>query len=335
MPALIGWAAVAAAFLLQPSGPLALAAILAVIVVCSFGVMNRADALARRLGEPVGTLVLTFSITAIEIILVVSVLLGENPNPTVARDSTFSATMLLLNLVMGLALLLGGLRHRALKINAAGVSQYLVMLLVVGGLAFVLPSLLDAPPSPALQLIIAVLMLAAYGFFLYRQLGANRPDFAEEAGAAPEKTDEPILRNALWLVATIAPIAILGQFMTPLFHEVLPRPELAGLLIAIVILLPETFTTLSAGWNGQGQRVMNLTQGALVSVVGATVPIVLLVSVATGRAVDFQLSGGELALLGMTLGLATITAAGGRRVTAVHGLGHLAIFAMYAMVLLN
>lgn len=330
MPALIGWAAVFAAFLLQPSGPLALAAILTVIVICSFGVMNRANAVARRLGEPFGALVLTFAITTIEIILVASVFLGDEPAPTVARDSTFSASMLLLNLVMGAAFLIGGLRHRALSINHAGVSQYLVMLLVIGGTAFVLPVMLDSPPGPALQAVIAVTMIATYGFFLYRQLGANRADFAE---SDPEPTtDEPILSNTLWLIATMAPIAVLGQFMTPMFNDLLPRPELAGLLIAIVILLPETFTTLSAGWSGQGQRVANLTQGALVSVVGATVPIVLLLSAGTGREADFVLSGAELTLLGMTLGLATLTATA-RKVSALHGAGHLTVFAMYVMVL--
>ncbi|MDR7330831.1 calcium:proton antiporter [Corynebacterium guangdongense] len=330
MPALLGWAAVLAALLLQPSGPVALAAILTVIVLCSFGVMQRANALARRLGEPYGALVLTFAITAIEIILVASVFLGDQPNPGVARDSTFSASMLLLNLVMGAAFLIGGLRHRRLAINGAGVSQYLVMLLVVGGAAFALPVLLAAPPSRAMQTAIAVLMLLTYGVFLHRQLGANRADFAD---ASPETaTDEPALPNAVWLIATIAPIVVLGQVMTPMFTELLPRPELAGLLIAVVILLPETFTTLSAGWSGQGQRVANLTLGALVSVVGVTVPVVLLLAAATGREADFVLSGAELTLLGMTLGLSTLTATA-RQATALHGVGHLAVFAMYVMVL--
>ncbi len=331
MPALLCWAAVLATFLRQPSGPVALTLILAVIVVCSFGVLQRANALARRLGEPFGALVLTFAVTAIEIILVASVFLGDQPNPGVARDSTFSASMLLLNLVMGLAFLVGGFRHRFLPVNGAGVSQYLVMLLVIGGAAFVLPVLLTVPPSRTVQAVIAVLMLLSYGVFLHRQLGANRADFAD-ASPGPA-TDEPILPNTVWLFATITPIVVLGQTMTPMFTELLPRPELAGLLIAVVILLPETFTTLSAGWSGQGQRVANLTMGALVSVVGATVPVVLLLAAATGREANFVLGGAELTLLGMTLGLSTLTATA-RQATALHGVGHLTVFAMYVMVLM-
>ena len=134
--------------------------------------------------------------------------------------------------------------------------------------------------------------------------------------------------NFAWLVVTLLPIVLLSHAVSPLLDEAVPHTALAGLVIAAIALLPETFTTFNAGWKGQLQRTSNLTHGALVSVVGLSVPTVLLIGALTGQTVVLGADPADLALLGLTMGLSIAVLAGGRA-TAIHGLGHLLIFAMY------
>ena len=146
---MLGWGSFVLLLALGPllSGPLptimlwlALAVIVAVIAVCAFGVVIEAEHMAHRLGDPYGTLVLTLSIAAIEVILIAAVMLGPGEHQTIARDSVMAVSMIILNLVIGLCLLVGGLRHGGLRHNRVGTSAYLTMLIVLSVLAFGLPA---------------------------------------------------------------------------------------------------------------------------------------------------------------------------------------------------
>src|SRR5690606_38996103 len=146
---LLGWAAVAGLALtgdlLAPPvpGPLlvgALAVVVAVILVCAFGVVHEAEHLARRLGGPYGSLVLTLSIVAIEVVLTPPVMVGPRGPPPIGRDSVMAVSMVGLAAAVGLCLLVGGLRHGGLTPNRAGTSAYLAMLVVLVSLAFALPA---------------------------------------------------------------------------------------------------------------------------------------------------------------------------------------------------
>ncbi|WP_338027698.1 hypothetical protein [Brachybacterium avium] len=157
---LLGWAAVGA---MTPAAPLLdgalsplvlallLVAIVVVIVVAAGGVVQQAEALARRLGDPYGTLVLTLSIVVIEVVLIAAVMLGPGEHATIARDSVMAVSMIIMNLVLGLCLLVAGLRHGALPLQRVGTSAYLVMLVALAALAFALPATLGpaaaTPPS--------------------------------------------------------------------------------------------------------------------------------------------------------------------------------------------
>src|SRR5699024_10700748 len=121
---------------------LVLAAIVAVIIVCSGGVVTQAEHLAHRLGDPYGYLVLTLSIVAIEVILISAVMLGPSDHQTIARDSVMATVMIVLNLVIGLALIVGGMRHDNLRVNRTGISTYLSMLVVLIATAFAVPAVI-------------------------------------------------------------------------------------------------------------------------------------------------------------------------------------------------
>jgi Ca2+:H+ antiporter len=74
----------------------ALIVIIAVILICAFGVVTEAEHLANRLGDPYGSLVLTISICLIEVILIAAVLLGPGDHATIARDSVMAVSMIIL-----------------------------------------------------------------------------------------------------------------------------------------------------------------------------------------------------------------------------------------------
>jgi Ca2+:H+ antiporter len=199
----LGWGSFAAVLIAHPlftaPAPAAvlvvgLVAIVAVILVCAFGVVKQAEALAHRLGDPYGSLVLTLSIVLIEVILISAVMLGPGEHQTIARDSVMAVAMIIMNLVIGLALLVGGMRHRGLQHNRTGTSAYLAMLVLLVTLAFGLPAFIgvDGSYTVAQEIPVVVLTLGVYAFFLVRQMGAQAADFTEvgtvEAGAVEPGT---------------------------------------------------------------------------------------------------------------------------------------------------
>ncbi|MFF7293284.1 calcium:proton antiporter [Microbacterium sp. NPDC008134] len=363
----LGWGAYVLVLLAHPllaapvAAPLlivALGVIIGVILVCAFGVVKQAEALAHRLGDPYGSLVLTLSIVLIEVILISAVMLGPGEHATIARDSVMAVSMIILNLVIGLALLLGGLRHRGMAHNRTGTSAYLAMLVVLVALAFALPALIGRDGSYTLgqEIPIVILTLGIYAFFLFRQMGAQAGDFTEVDERLRRRTDaadasprtgiretlavhrtEVLVRLAL-LVVTVVPIVLLSHDMAALLDDGLGRlgapAALAGVLIAAIVFLPESLTAVRAALGGEAQRVVNLCHGALVSTVGLTIPAVLIIGMLTGQTVVLAESPANLLMLGVTL-LLSVTTFAAKRVTAMHGAAHLAVFAVYVIVLFS
>ncbi|MGP9706634.1 MULTISPECIES: calcium:proton antiporter [unclassified Brachybacterium] len=251
----LGWAAVGALSLAGPllAAPLpspvlalVLAAIIAVIVVAAGGVVHQAEALARRLGDPYGTLVLTLSIVVIEVVLIAAVMLGPGEHAVIARDSVMAVSMIIMNLALGLCLLVGGLRHGSLATHRVGTSAYLVMLTALAALAFALPATISesggyAPPQ---ALVVGGLTVAVYAFFLWRQMGAQAGEFQEieravgSAAAAEPVTDANPTTATRTTAATTRTARTTGNRTA--LREVLSlhREELlarAALLIATVL----------------------------------------------------------------------------------------------------
>lgn len=367
----VGWGAFVALLfvgpLLEPPVPswlliLSLVLIVGVILLCAFGVVHEAEHLARRLGDPYGSLVLTLSIVLIEVVLISAVMLGPGEHTTIARDSVMAVSMIILNAVVGLALLVGGIKNGDLRHNRTGTSSYLALLIVLAALAFALPALIGEQGSytPGQAIPIILLAIALYAFFLVRQMGAQAGDFREvdqAIGGASEAANsknadaerhsirsiiaehrtEVLLRVAL-LVVTVLPIVLLSHDMAKLLDDGLGRVgapvALSGILIAMIVFLPESITSVRAALQGEMQRVNNLCHGALVSTVGLTIPAVLVIGLITGQTVILGESPANLLLLGVTLLLSVATFAA-KKVTAVHGAAHLVLFAVYGIVVFS
>ncbi|MDA3628227.1 calcium:proton antiporter [Saccharopolyspora sp. WRP15-2] len=363
----LGWGAFVAVLTAEPvlsahlPSPLlvgVLVGITAVIIVCAFGVVAEAEHLAHRLGDPYGTLVLTLSIVLIEVVLISAVMLGPGEHLTIARDSVM-AVLIILNLVIGIALLVGGMRHGALEPNRTGVSSYLSLLVVLTTLAFVLPGLIgsDGAYGRGQEIPIIALTVLLYAFFLHLQMGRQRADFQEVSprhsvtgtSDAVEVRRPPIAEvlsqhrkevglRAVTLVMTVLPIVLLSHDMAALLDDGLDRAgapvALSGILIAMIVFLPETITAVRAAHAGEIQRVSNLCHGALVSTVGLTIPAVLTIGLLTGQTVVLAEDPTNLALLGVTL-LLSVTTFAGKKVTPLHGAAHLLVFLIYGLTVFS
>lgn len=352
----MGWLAVLAlAFLNLPSAQISswglaalTATIVGVIIFCAFGIVKQAEELASRLGDPYGTLVLTLSIVFIEVTLIVSVLNGPGNHPAIARDSVFAVSMIILNLVVGICLVVGGWGGKVMTYNPQGASIYQSLLIVFLSLGLVLPAFIgdQGAYSPRVSVAVALVTLGAYGGFLYFQMTSGAGYFREpvSSGASHEDLAPPqrtksvrsSFRNVAFLVLAAIPLVLLSHYLAGFLDEGIGRlgapPAFSGVLIAAIVFLPESITSVRAAMNGRTQRVINLCHGALVSTVCLTIPAVLLGGLMAKRTVILGLPSVELVLLAATL-LLTLLTFTTRRPTAMHGLSHLVLFGGYLLVL--
>ena len=331
--------------------------LLGVIVWAAFGVVHEAEELAHRLGEPYGTLILTLSIVIIEVALISAVMLGAKGAPTLGRDTMFAVLMIVLNGVVGIGLLLGGLRHFSQRYNLKGATSYLAVIIPLTVIALILPNFTTSTSDGTLNTVQAIAFsiftLALYGVFLALQTGRHRAFFQEpEAERKPEPrvTEPDPARDALkpasgsvtfavvLLLANILPIVILAKSLAVVLDFGIARlgapPALGGILIAMVVFTPECIAALRAINANQLQRAINLCLGASASTLGLTVPAVLAIGLFTGQPVVLGLSNTNMVILAMTLLLSTLTFTG-TRTTMMEGAVHLSVFFVFLVLVFS
>jgi len=320
----------------------------------AIGVMRHAEAVAHVLGEPLGTLVLTLSAITVEVALILSVMLVGDSEPTLARDTMFAVVMIIVNGLLGAALLLGGFRHRQQVYNLEGARSFLVVLTPLAVCAMVLPNFTTSTPGATLSfaqgVTLGVITLFLYGVFLALQTSRHRSFFAEAAaevtgGHAPEPPGakhEPqgratVLRHAFFLLLTIIPVALLAHDMAQALDRVdraLGVPTaMTGVIIAVLILAPEGLAALRAAWNNHLQRSVNILLGSSLSTIGMTVPAVLLAGHIIGHDIVLGLDDAHVMMLVLTLIVTGLTF-GTARTDMLKGAVHLALFGVYLMLVL-
>ncbi len=335
--------------------------VLATIIGAAFGVVKEADELAHKLGEPYGTLILTLSIVSIEVILIVAMMFGPEDNPTIGKDSIFSVMMIIMNLVLGLCILLGGLRHGEQEYNAQGTITYLSMIIMLGGISMMIPNFIEGKGNGEFTSIqaasISGLIILLYGFFLayqmkgYRHLyiqpkpgqmeilfaQRNEIQQSEEHGQEKVSKKEVLLRTII-LLGMILPIVLLSHNLATLvdygIKEMNLPPLLGGVLIAIIVFTPESMTAVKAAMNNEFQRAINLCHGAFVSTVGLTVPSVLIIGLIASKTVLFGMTTTETILFVITLILSMLSFSG-RRTAPIVGIMHLVLFAVFVILIFN
>jgi Ca2+:H+ antiporter len=334
------WVVFGAAYAL-PGHTLLLALVGVALAGSVFAGVHHAEVVAHRVGEPFGTLVLAVAVTVIEVALIVSVMLTAGPEKAgLARDTVFAAVMLVCNGIIGVCLLVGGLRHREQDFQARGASATLAVLASLSVLSLVIPNFTRTVPGPVLstsQLAFAgVSSLVLYGVFVFVQTVRHRDYFLanghdENAHAEPPRAAIALLSLVLLFVSLVA-VVLLAKLLSPSIERAVADagapPAAVGVVIAALVLLPEGFAAVRAARADRLQTSLNLALGSALASIGLTIPTVAIVILWTGQSLVLGIDGKDSVLLFLTLVVCTLTLSSGRT-TILQGAVHLSLLAAY------
>lgn len=317
-----------------------------VLIGSVIAAVHHAEVVAHRVGEPFGTLVLAVAVTVIEVSLIVSLMLSGGPDAsTLARDTVFAAIMIILNGIVGICLLVGGMRHLEQRFTLRGASAALSVLAAMAILSLVLPNYVTSAPGPELarpQLIfLAIVSLVLYGVFVMVQTVRHRDYFLpEEEPPSHDTHADPPDDSATWiafgilLVALVAVVFLAKGLASTVENAVrsagLPL-AVVGIIIAAVVLAPESLAALNAARRNRIQTSLNLALGSALATIGLTIPTVAVISILLGIPLSLGMDPKSMTLLGLSLFIATLTLGTGRT-TVLQGTVHLVIFATYLFI---
>jgi Ca2+:H+ antiporter len=327
------------------------------MMVCAFAVVRHAEALAERLGEPFGTLVLTVSMSGMEMMMIAAVMLTGHGSASLARDTMLAIVMIVLNGIVGISLLVGGLRWHEQTYNLYSANSFLAVILPLSVLGLVLPGLTVSTPGPTLSTLQSVFLifmsLVLYGVFLATQTlrhrdyfvspgQASAPDGHGTSAPAPDghgtSAHAPAGYHAGMLLAYGVPIVLLAkQIAVPIDYgiSVLRAPAaFGGLLVAVLILAPESMASVRAALANQLQRSINIGLGTALSSISLTIPAVLAIGFITHQPIVLGLAAVDTVLLLLTLVASMLTFALART-NVLLGAVHVLLFLAYLMLIVE
>jgi Ca2+:H+ antiporter len=320
-----------------------LVAVIALSLAASvFAAVHHAEVVAHRIGEPYGTLVLALAVTLIEVALIVSLMIaGGAEAAALARDTVFAAVMIILNGIIGLCLLVGGLKHREQTFSLDGVSAALVALAAIVILTLVFPNFTVTTPGPYYSasqlLLIAVVSLAIYGAFVFAQTIGHRGIFVQDDPAGEQQHASPpgngvTIASALLLLACLAAVVLLAKKLAPSLEAGVARAgapnAVVGVIIAAIVLLPEGLAALRAARANRLQNSLNLALGSALASIGLTIPAVSVLSLYMHTQLVLGIDNKATVLLLLSLFITAIALRTGRTIV-LHGIVLLVIFVVY------
>ena len=306
--------------------------------------VHHAEVIAHRVGEPFGTLILALAVTVIEVGLILTLMQAEPEKAlTLARDTVFAAVMVILNLLMGLCLLSGAIRHHEQRFQRTGIGAALATLTVLTVVTLVLPNFTSSVPGPfysSTQLgFVAVVSLILYATFALVQTVRHRDYFLPDgeaqdepdAHAAPPSIRRTAISGAL-LLASLFAVVLLAKSLSPIMGALLADwgapPAVLGVLIAALILAPEGLAAVRAAKADRLQTSLNLALGSALATIGLTIPAVAILSIVADMPISLGLDAKSTVLLFLSLIVSVQTLANGRT-TVLQGVIHLMLFAVY------
>jgi len=335
----------------RPAAIISLLAVLCgVILIAAVAIVRHAEELAHRLGEPAGTLLLTLAITGLEVAMVAFVMATGEEKPTLARDTMFAVVMLVFNGFMGLALLAGGLRHREQSYNLQSANAFLVMILPLTVLGLVLPNFTRETAGPTLSrfqmIFLSIMSVVIYAIFLYIQNRRHRGYFmapeeaaAHAANARPEQqSSRSTTYHTIMLVLYGLPLVLLAKQMAVPLDAIVIKfrapVALGGFIMALLVLTPESIAAIQAALHDRLQRSVNILLGSVLASIGLTIPLVIAVSLVTGRRLVLGLDPAEMVMLVLTLVTSMLTFSL-PRTNLLLGCVHLLLFGAYFMLIFD
>jgi Ca2+:H+ antiporter len=324
----------------------------AVLIGAVLAAVHHAEVVAHRVGEPYGSLVLAVAVTVIEVALIVTLMIsGGDDTASLARDTVFAAVMITCNGIVGLSLLLGALRHGVVSFNAEGSGAALATVTTLAVLSLVLPTFTTAESGPEFSssqlTFAAVASLVLYGAFVLTQTVRHRDFFLpvavdgevleEDAHAEPPTPRAALISLGMLLVALVAVVG-LAKVESPAIEDAVAAAgapqSFVGVVIALLVLLPETLAAANAARRNRLQNSLNLAFGSAMASIGLTIPVIAVASIWLEGPLVLGLGSTQLVLLAVTVVTAVLTVVPGRA-TRLQGAVHLALLASFVFLAVN
>ena len=331
-------------------GPAVLALVAILLAGAVLAAVHHAEVVAHRVGEPGGSLVLAVAVTVIEVGLIVTLMAtGGSETDSLARDTVFAAVMISCNGIVGLSLLAATLRRGVASFNAEGSATAFGSVITLATLCLVVPTFTTSASGPRFsttQLIFAGLAsLALYVLFVFVQNVRHRDFFVpveEEELDDDEHVEPPSERRALLslgaLVLALVAVVGLAKVEAPGIEDAVDAvgapPSAVGVVIALLVLLPETLAAVRNARRGRVQTSFNLGFGSAIASIGLTIPAVAVASIWLDGSLVLGLSSTQIVLLALTAVVGALTVLPGRATLQESGI-HLVIFGAFLLLAVN
>lgn len=339
------WILLAASF----GGVAPIALLSAALILTVLAAVHHAELIAHKVGEPFGTFVLAIAVTVIELGLIVTLMsAGKAGAETLARDTVFAAVMIILNGLVGICILIGAIYHREQIFQQTGVSASLATLCALTVLTLVLPNFTLTTPGPVYSwsqlTFVAIVSFLLYATFVSVQTVRHRDYFLPPKSKAPNldvhadppSTQAAVLSFAL-LVACLGAVVLLAKSLAPVIEEGVANAgaphTVVGVIIAALVLLPESVAAVRAAGANRLQTSLNLGLGSALATIGLTIPAVAALSLMIDLPIALGLDAKSIILLFLTLLVSTLTLGTGKT-TILQGVVHLVIFGVYLFLTL-
>jgi Ca2+:H+ antiporter len=324
-------------------GPILASLCAAALIGAVIAAVHHAEVVAHRVGEPFGTLVLAVAVTVIEVSLILSMIFVGGPDvAALPRDTIYAAIMIICNGVVGACILVGGIAHREQSFRVEGSSAGLAALIALAALTLVLPSFTITTPggtySTAQLEFVAVVSAALWAVFVFIQTVSHRDYFlpAEdksnpEGHAAPPSNRDGWASFGLLLVCLVSVVG-LAKVLSPTIERVVvdagaPKAVI-GIVIAMLVLLPEAWAAVRAARADRLQTSMNLAIGSALASIGLTIPVVAVAAIAFGFPLELGLEPKDQVMLVVTFLVSAVTLGIGRT-HMMQGAVQLVLFAAF------
>jgi Ca2+:H+ antiporter len=325
-------------FASDPLG-IAIAVLLVPLLMAAvFAAVYHAEEVAHRTGEPVGTLVLTMAVTVIELALIVSLMLTGKAAPTLVRDTVFSVVMIITTGLVGTCLLVGGIRYREQTFDVTSAKIYLAMLIVLTTLSIILPNYTSSAPgrlySTSQLAFISLAIIALYAVFVFTQTVRHSDYFSgdHDPPDSDASTGGKIIISTLFLCVALTAVVVLAKLFAIEVNAgvaaVGAPPGVSGVIIAFIVLLPESIAAVRAASRDNLQKSLNLVLGSSLATIGLTIPAIAAANIILQKPLVLGLDPRDMAMVMMTLAASILTFGTGRT-NVLFGFLHLVIFGTF------
>jgi len=318
----------------------------ALLIGTILAAVHHAEIVAHRVGEPFGSLVLAVAVTVIEVALIVTlILIKPVGTETLARDTVFAAVMITVNGIVGISILVGGMRYTLPRFNREGAGSALAVVATLTTMTLVLPTFTisegGAQFSDSQLIFVGIVAVVLYTGFVLLQAGRHRDFFlpvgksgepiSEDVHVAPPSTRSALISLGVLLVALVGVVGLAKSVSPGIEHVVnaagIPA-SFVGVVVALIVLLPEGLAAIKAALRNRLQTSLNLGLGSAMASIGLTIPTLAVATIWLPTPLVLGLGPVQIVLFALTMVVATLTLVPGRA-TRLQGVVHLAILASF------